>query len=124
MSFIIFCAHGLEFLRKVFKVDQFNIVSDRNKAFLPVPEVATDSPFSNSPSFIYPAINRHQWKKQSLIISPWTQKLSFKFAERRILHQNIASKRRISIESFAFWIACRRNNFLIIRETTFVPTEG
>ena len=58
MSFITFCAHLPEFLRKVFKVDQFNIVLDRDKAFLPVPEVALIRRFSlaNSPSFIYPAV--------------------------------------------------------------------
>jgi len=56
MSFIIFCAHWPEFLRKILKVNQFNIVLDRDKAFLPVPEVAIDSPFSIGPSFIYPAV--------------------------------------------------------------------
>ena len=57
-------------MRKVFKVDQFNIVLDRNKVFLSVPEVATDSPFSIGPSFIYPAINRHQWERGRVYLLP------------------------------------------------------
>jgi len=33
-------------LIKVFKVDEFNIVLDRNRYVMPYPEVAADSPFS------------------------------------------------------------------------------
>jgi len=58
ISFITFCAHWPEFLRKVFKVGQFNIVLDRDKAFCLYRKspLIRRFPLANSPSFIYPAV--------------------------------------------------------------------
>jgi len=58
MSFITFCAHRPEFLTKVFKFYQFNIVLDRDKAFCPDRKSQLIRRFSwtNSRSFINPSI--------------------------------------------------------------------
>ena len=50
-SFITFCADWPELLKKVLKVDEFNIVLDRNKSCLPwlTSPLTTDSPLSVGP---------------------------------------------------------------------------